>query len=122
METVVLSGPVERAPQARAMLQQKGFRVETSIEQVRSNRGPVAKRDYNHGFEQDDGEGFVTCQGDVDDWRVVEPLGFRLRMHWNTGSEGDWSNLRGAQRDPFRELDEMKAHLRALGIVLPGGK
>src|SRR6185437_586932 len=119
METVVLSGPDERVSQARSMLQQKGFRCEDSLDQVRSNRGPVAKRDYNHGFEQADGEGFVTCHGTVDDWRVVEPLGFRLRMHWTAGTEGAWDNPKSPQRDPVRELDELKAHLRAQGLTLP---
>lgn len=121
METVVLSGPFDRASQARAVLQQKGFRVEDSLDPVLSNRGPVAKRDYNHGFDAEPGEGFVTCSGDVEGWQVVEPLGFRLRMHWNAGSEGSWDNPKSrTARDPFKELDDLKGALRGAGITIPG--
>jgi|HubBroStandDraft_6_1064221.scaffolds.fasta_scaffold2047074_2 hypothetical protein len=114
METMVLSGPADRVTQARLMLQSKGLAVETSQATVRSNAGPVQLRDYNHGFEPDGDEAFVTASGGLDDWRVVEPLGFVLRMHWVSGAEGEWRNDR--QPDPVSSLE---ARLRSAGFSFP---
>lgn len=138
METIVLSGPADQAAQARQMLKQQGLRVEESLDNVPSNCGPQARRDYNHGFEQAAGEAFVTCYGDVNDgsedenglqperwgnWAVTKPLGFELRMHWSSGSEGKWDNPRSREQlsipDPVGRLARVEAALRAAGIQLP---
>ncbi len=138
METIVLSGPHEQVPLARQLLQRQGLRVEDSLDTIKSNNGPVAKRDYNHGFEQKDGEGFITCYGDINDgsenenglqpeawgsWAVVKSLGFDLRMHWSSGTEGRWDNPRSREQltvpDPIGKLARIEAALRAAGITLP---
>lgn len=132
METIVLSGPADQAAQARQMLKQQGLRVEESLDNVPSNRGPQARRDYNHGFEQAEGEAFVTCYGDLNRsdeaedwglWAVTKPLGFELRMHWSSGTEGKWDNPRSREQltipDPIGKLQRIEAALRAAGIQLP---
>lgn len=134
MEKIVLSGPADRAAQARQVLAQQGYRVEDSLEEINGHVpggvAKIARRDYSHGFAVAEGEGWVTCFGDLnrsDDpeawggWAAVLPLGFVLRMHSTVGAEGEWSNPKAAGRDPFAELDELKAQLRGAGIALPGG-
>lgn len=123
METIVVSGPVDRAAQARSMLQQKGFKVEQSTDTVKSPAGPVAKRDYNYGFEQTPDTAFITAQGDLEDWHVVESLGFQLRLHWLSGSEGEWTNKsRASQQDDLAaRYERLVAALKAANIALPEG-
>lgn len=129
MDTLVLSGPADRVAQARQMLAQQGYRVEDSTETINGHvpggLGKVAKRDYSHGFDVDDGEGWITAHGDVNRsdedlgaWAVVEPLGFTLRMHWTAGTQGEWNNPK-QQPDPMAKYAELEARIRAAGIILP---
>ena len=117
METIVVSGPVDRVAEARAAFRQKGLRVEDSTDSVRSNVGPVPRSQYNHGFEQHEGEAFVTAYGDLNDWQVVEPLGFSLRLSWTSGTEGQWVNKRfPGEGESLAKLESLEARLRAAGI------
>jgi hypothetical protein len=117
--TMVLSGPIDRRPQAVSMLRQAGTKVEESNVTVQSRVGPVALHSYDHGFETADGEGWVTALGDLDMVRSVEPLGWVIRAHWE--DTGEWKKVGALDvPDPLTELARLRSQLRAAGVVLPG--
>lgn len=107
MMTIVLSGPDNSRPQAKAALKQVG--------------GEIIENDgHPQGHERQDGEAFITVHSrDLDGVsRAVEALGWRLRSYWNTAGEASWSKI-GSTNDTSAlqsELAAVKALLKAANV------
>ncbi len=105
--TIVVSGPAFAQNQARAILEQAGF--------------SIVDGDDSHGFESEPEESFMTARGEHPDRAAtLDQIDWRLRSHWETGTEGQWSKGVGIRTsEESSEIARLRAQLRAAGIVLP---
>lgn len=115
MYTLILSGPNDKRAQAVSVLKQVGVQVEESTVNVKSSRGPIAKKDYHYEL---DGDSFITAYTEFNDngesaaISAVAPLGWTPQGHWQTEGQ-PWANRKS---DQLNELEELKTKLRAAGI------
>lgn len=103
--TIVVSGTSTSRTQASAVLRQAGYTLDEG--------------DSAHGFTVEPGETFITAHGNYLDPAVsaLEPIDWRLRSHWESGSEGTWAKAGGVGiSSTANELADLKARLRAAGL------
>ena len=101
--TMLLSGPKSSVPQARNALAASGFQS--------------PETGHDHGMPVEAGEGFLHVLGDDLDAavEVVQPLGFRLRLHHATppAAKPSAEQLIAEELARLRaEIDDLKGRVR----------
>ena len=111
MTTVVLSGPAIHRAKAVTALRQAGFSVDDG--------------EHGHGFTPEPEQTFITAHGSHPDKAIsaVDHLSWNLRSHWAKAEP--WQKLGRPNHDEAaelrKELAQLKASLRANGLILPEG-